>query len=134
MIVDTSAWIEYFQGTDSLANHRIYDSIRDDAHIVVPELVMMELSIGTTDEAAAARRKRFLRRFDIIPIAPLRDTEAAATIHRRCRRSGETVRNLIDCTIAAVAIRLGYPVLHRDRDFSAIARHTRLKEEPAFDR
>ena len=34
---------------------------------------------------------------------------------RRCRREGETVRRLIDCLIAAVAI--GAPVLHRDDDF-----------------
>ena len=36
-----------------------------------------------------------------------------------------TVRRLIDCLIAAVAIGAGVPVLHRDDDFD-VARHTEL--------
>lgn len=65
--------------------------------------------------------------FDVEPAVPLIDTESAAVIHRACRRGGETVRNLIDCQVAATAIRLDLPVLHRDRDFAVIARHTRLQ-------
>jgi predicted nucleic acid-binding protein len=37
---------------------------------------------------------------------------------------------LTDCLIAAVAIRNGVSVLHRDRDFEVIARHTDLKVLP----
>jgi predicted nucleic acid-binding protein len=37
------------------------------------------------------------------------------------------VRSLIDCLIAAVAIREGAPVLERDRDFTIIAAHTELR-------
>ncbi len=33
----------------------------------------------------------------------------------------------MDCLIAAVAIREGASVLHRDRDFDVIARHTELQ-------
>jgi len=33
-----------------------------------------------------------------------------ATIHRRCRRAGKTVRSLIDCQVAAVALRLDLQV------------------------
>ena len=38
-----------------------------------------------------------------------------------------TVRSPIDALIAAVAIRLDVPVLHRDRDFDSVARHTPLR-------
>ncbi|MGZ4694199.1 MAG: PIN domain-containing protein [Acidimicrobiales bacterium] len=40
---------------------------------------------------------------------------------------GSTIRKLDDFLIAAVAIRHGVPLLHEDRDFETIARHTRLE-------
>ena len=47
-------------------------------------------------------------------------------LYRTCRRGGETVRTLVDCLIAAVAIREGVPVLHADTGFDALGRHTAL--------
>ena len=55
----------------------------------------------------------------------LRDTGSAA-FYRRCRREGETIRKLIDCLIASVAIRAGVPILHNDADFNVLARYTEL--------
>ena len=40
------------------------------------------------------------------------------------------MRKLIDCLIAAVAIREQARVLHNDRDFEVLGRHTRLRPEP----
>jgi len=37
------------------------------------------------------------------------------------------VRSLTDCLIATVAIRSALDVIHADRDFAAIARHTELE-------
>jgi len=47
--------------------------------------------------------------------------EEAAAIHRHCRRNGVAVRSMIDCVIAAIALREDHEVLHADRDFNAIA-------------
>src|SRR5664279_2088803 len=55
------------------------------------------------------------------------DVDAAVDLYQQCRRKGETVRSPNDCLIAAIAIRVGVSVLHRDRDFDAIARHSRLE-------
>ncbi|MDQ4070481.1 MAG: VapC toxin family PIN domain ribonuclease, partial [Actinomycetota bacterium] len=49
--------------------------------------------------------------------------------YRTCRRNGETVRRLIDCLVAAVAIRVQASVLHADADFDVLARHTSLRVE-----
>jgi predicted nucleic acid-binding protein len=127
MIVDTSVWIEFFQNTDSTASRWLADGITAGSALVVPEVVFMELLVGTTDEEVAAVRRRFLQRFDIEPLAPLRDSEDAAAIHRRCRRAGNTVRSLIDCQVAAMALRLNLEVVHRDRDFDVIATHCGLR-------
>lgn len=132
MIVDTSVWIEYLTGADSVAGRWLEARIVDDAALVVPEVVVMELLIGTTDESVAVVRRRFLQRFDIEPMAALSDAEDAAAIHRRCRRAGYTVRSLIDCQVAAMGLRRDMPIAHRDRDFEAIAEHCGLRTVPLF--
>ena len=59
----------------------------------------------------------------------LADFESAAELYRLCRSRGATVRKLMDCLIAAVAIREKVTVLHNDRDYEVLARHTRLRTE-----
>jgi predicted nucleic acid-binding protein len=132
MIVDSSVWIEYFAASESAADRWLTERIEADLPVIVPEVVLMELLIGTTDASRAALRRQRLRRFDIEPLAPIRDLEDAAAIHRRCRRGGDIVRNLIDCQVAAVALRLDVVVAHRDRDFEVIREHCGLRTEPLF--
>jgi len=127
MLVDTSVWIELFAGTDSAADRWLVERIRAADPVIVPEVVLMELLIGTTDESKAAIRQQRMRRFSIEPLAPIRDAEDAAAIHRQCRRNGETVRSMIDCLVAAMSLRLDVPVVHRDRDFEVIASHCGLR-------
>jgi len=127
VLVDTSVWIELFTASESTADLWLTERIRADLPIVVPEVVLMELLIGTTDEAKAALRRRRLQRFVIEPLAPVRDAEDAAAIHRGCRRHGHTVHSMIDCLVAAMALRLEMPVAHRDRDFEVIAAHCGLQ-------
>ncbi len=55
------------------------------------------------------------------------DFEEAASLYAECRARGQRVRKLDDCLIAAVAIRHDVPVLHHDRDFDVLARHTPLR-------
>ena len=55
------------------------------------------------------------------------DYEMAATLYRTCRRRGETVRRVIECLIAAVAVRDDVPILHADADYEVLARHTALQ-------
>lgn len=93
---------------------------------------MTELLIGTTSETRAADRLRLLQHFGIEPLAPIRDAEHAAAIHRQCRRAGYTVRSTIDCLVAATALRLELPVAHRDRDFEVMAEHCGLQTVPLF--
>jgi predicted nucleic acid-binding protein len=88
------------------------------------DVVRLELLAGVT-------------RFDLLASAldacedlvqlPRVDVDDAAAIYRTCRRAGETIRSLNDCLIAAIAIRNDVAVLHHDRDFEVIARHTPLK-------
>ena len=50
----------------------------------------------------------------------------SADLLRRARQSGLTIRSGVDCLIAACAIRNGLTLLHRDRDYDALARVSTL--------
>lgn len=123
ILVDTSAWIEFLRGTGSSVCERV-DALLD-AEIATCEPVRMEVLAGARDELHLRRLERLLARAAVLPTGPAHYDEAAA-LYRQCRRRGETVRKLMDCLIAAVAIRAEVPLLHNDRDFDVVARHTAL--------
>lgn len=127
VIVDTSVWIEFLRSGESPAGDRLEAEIRAGRRIVVPEMVLLELLSGTTDELLAARRRQMLESFELAPAMPIVDSLRAASLQRACRREGNTVRSLGDCLIAAVALRIGLPVMHRDRDFDVLAAHTGVR-------
>ena len=129
ILADTSAWVEYLRATGSPVHLRLRELIADEGELVTTEVVTMELLAGEASPEGVTRLRRLLGRFDVLAVEGLADYEAAAELHRRCRAGGETVRKLTDCLIAAVAVRAGATVLHRDRDFEVIARHTPLRVE-----
>jgi len=128
ILVDTSAWVEYLRGTGSPAHARVRDLVAEGGPIATTDVVVMEVLAGAGSEQRARTLRRLLLGCEHLPVEGLADFEAAAELHRRCRRGGATVRALTDCLIAAVAIRADVPVLHVDRDFSHLARHTELRE------
>ena len=52
----------------------------------------------------------------------------AVGLFRAGRRAGVTIRSSIDCLIAACALRNDLEVLHRDRDYAALARDSGLRQ------
>jgi predicted nucleic acid-binding protein len=52
---------------------------------------------------------------------------SAASLYRCLKRKGITIRKPNDCLIAAVCINQNIEVLHKDKDFDNIAKHTSLK-------
>ena len=86
----------------------------------------MEVLAGARDEHHLERLRGLLARATVIPTTPA-DYDEAAALFRRCRRDGYTLRRLIDCLIASVAIRAAAPILHHDGDFDVLARHAGLR-------
>ena len=121
IVVDTSAWVEYLRGTGSRADVALTGAVRDGTPIGVPDIVRLELLAGAGSDDQVRDLRRLLARFTALPAAAPGDHEVAAALYRTARRSGETVRSLLDCLVAAAAIRTDAPVLARDRDFEVIA-------------
>jgi predicted nucleic acid-binding protein len=126
ILVDSSAWVEFLRDTNSAVCNRVDALLSDDVATCDP--VRMELLAGARDDRHLDSLRRLLARATPVSTGPA-DYEMAASLYRSCRRRGETVRKLIDCLIAAVAIREDLTVLHVDEDFEVLARHTSLRVE-----
>lgn len=123
ILVDTSAWVEFLRDTGSPVCIRVDELLADGMATCHP--IRMEVLAGARDERHLHNLRGLLARASLLPTLPL-DYEEGAGLYRSCRRTGETVRKLIDCLIAAQAIRARVPLLHADADFDVLARHSDL--------
>lgn len=116
-LIDTSAWVEFFNSTPGLAKETVRDlATRNPEGIASTEPVVMELLAGAR-ALQHARISGAMKRFVQLSVDPHMDFAVATELYRATRRRGKTVRSLIDCLIAAVAIRTGAVVVHKDHDF-----------------
>lgn len=128
ILIDTSAWVEFLRDTGSPVCNLVDELLSDE--IATCDAVRMEVLAGARNEFHLGELRRLLARAVLLPTYPTH-YEDAAVLYRHCRRQGETVRKLVDCLIASVAIGEGVPILHRDVDFDVLARHTGLQTHRA---
>ena len=129
IVVDTSAWVEHIRGRSHPVAATLEALIQERADLAITEAVLMEVLAGCSAATMPRIRSRLLA-LPILRVEGLADYEEAARIYRACRDAGQTVRNQLDCLIAVPTIRHGASLLHNDRDFETIARHTSLRLEP----
>jgi predicted nucleic acid-binding protein len=129
VLVDTSAWIEFLRKSGHPVHIALKRLLQRRAPIATTEVVIMEVLAGAKTDSDHARLRALLLGLPRIRIRGLPDFEDAAVLYRKCRRKGDTVRKLIDCLIATVAIRERASLLHNDRDYDVLARHSKLEIE-----
>jgi predicted nucleic acid-binding protein len=124
ILVDTSVWIKLF----SKENKEVIPVEKLALLSTCPPIVQ-EVLQGVRDQSAFSKISLGFAALKMIgdPI-PLKDYMQAVELYREGRRRGITIRSSVDCLIAAIAISHGHTVWHFDRDFTAIARFSDLKE------
>jgi predicted nucleic acid-binding protein len=127
LIADTSAWIEWLRERGSAADLAFDSALANDL-VVVPEPVKAELIFGARNRDEVTQLRRLFETVDLELVHPRDDFESAAELFHRARQHGVTVRGVMDCLIAAMALRLELPVLHHDRDFARMAPVIELAE------
>ena len=127
MMVDTSVWIDYINGIVNWQTERLHHTIATTSAVVVAPIIIQEVLQGL-QEKNYLRIKNSLLSYHIVTIDPVDLAIHAAELYRFLRKKGIAVRKPNDCQIAYLAIYYGFPLLHKDRDFKYIARHTNLVE------
>jgi predicted nucleic acid-binding protein len=119
LLVDTSIWIDVFAKPSRIDLAAV--APMDEIATCLP--VIQEVLAGfREDRAYRLARGAMLALPRVESPMPEDIYLAASDLYRAARRAGFTVRSGVDCVIAACAIRNELTVLHRDRDFDALAR------------
>jgi predicted nucleic acid-binding protein len=127
ILIDTSAWIEYFRATGSAAAGEVRRLLSDEAdQVAICEPVAMEILSGVSDDNTHAKLERLVNGLASLSVDSSTDFRTAAQIYRAAWRGGRTIRSINDCLIAAVAIRHDARIIHQDNDFEVIAAMTSL--------
>ena len=130
IVVDSSAWLEFFRRTGSAVHLRLLELIRERRDLAVTEVVVMEVLAGGLSPRDLVQLRARLHAYPILRLRGLAGWEAAAELFRSCRGGGEHIRKMTDCLVAVPTIEAGATLLQADRDFEVLARHTPLKLEP----
>jgi predicted nucleic acid-binding protein len=126
LLVDSSVWIDYFNGAVTPQTDYLHAALGR-REIVVGDISLAEVLQGFRSDADFETARGALGRFQQVQML---DTELAvqsARHDRALRRLGITVRKTIDCFIATCAIALDHELLHADSDFDPFEAHLGLR-------
>jgi hypothetical protein len=126
IVVDTSAWIDYFNGVPA-PHAELLDELLGKRMLAVGDLILAELLQGFTTEQDAKRALSLLEPLAFLEMAGRDVAIQSAANYRRLRRRGVTVRKTMDMLIGTYCLMHDHEILHNDRDFDVLARHLGLK-------
>ena len=127
VLVDTSVWVNVFRDATGAERDALQTVIGDD-DVVLTRFNQLELLQGARDEQEWTLLVSYLDTQEYVEAQP--DTwRNAARIFFELRRHGRTVRSPIDCCIAQLALEHDALLVHRDRDFEAIANARALRQQ-----
>jgi hypothetical protein len=122
VLVDSTVWIDFLKNAETPQTRRLVDLIEAREDLCVCGFVLTEVLQGVREEKQFVATKHQFE--NLIYLEDDRSTyELAATIYRNLRKQGVTIRNSVDCLIAAVVIQHNVSFLENDRDFRFIDEH-----------
>jgi predicted nucleic acid-binding protein len=127
IVVDTSVWIDVLGGRRTRQARRCIALIEGGDPVALTDVIFAEVLQGLRSDDEAEQVERHLRAFPILRLEGLDDFALAASLYRAARSQGVTIRNTLDCLIAAPCVRTGAPLLHADADFDRLATCSSLR-------
>ncbi|VTU25819.1 type II toxin-antitoxin system VapC family toxin [Variovorax sp. RA8] len=126
ILVDSSVWIDYFRGTDSVSADRL-DQLLQTEPVAIGDLILAEVLQGFSSERDFTEARKLLTALEVVTLRGEAFAIDAAGNQRRLRALGFTVRKTIDTLIATWCIENDGTLLHDDRDFDAFEKHLGLR-------
>jgi predicted nucleic acid-binding protein len=126
VLVDTSVWIDYFDGVVSPRTDYLHE-ILGWGPVHVADLIVSEVLQGFPDNEDWERARRALAKFLSFSIGGP-DLVQQSTVHQRVLYGkGVPLPNLVDCLIATFCIQNNLALLHSDPAFEPFERYLGLK-------
>lgn len=126
ILVDSSVWIDYFRGADTIQTAKL-DQVLHNEPVAVGDLILVEVLQGFTDAREFKLAREVLTTLTVVELGGLEIALQAAQNFRTLRKLGVTIRKTIHTVIATRCIASGYDLLHDDRDFDPFVKHLGLR-------
>ena len=126
VLVDTSVWIDFFNGTATLETERL-DILLSSTIVIVGDLILAEILQGFRVDKDYRLAKRLLQELELVSLCNVCYGIKSADNYRQLRKQGITVRKTIDCLIATYCIENHLPLLYSDRDFEPFTEYLGLE-------
>ena len=125
ILVDTSVWVDYFNGQSSAQTDALDDALGMQ-DLIIGDLILTEVLQGFRPDRHFRQARQLLQTFPIVTMVGPQLAIRSAEHYRALRRRGVTVRKTIDVMIGTYCIANNIPLLHADRDFDPMVQHLGL--------
>jgi predicted nucleic acid-binding protein len=125
VIVDTTIWVDYFQGAENPETDWLNTELGRQP-LGLTDIILCEVLQGVRDDVVAKEVERRLLTLEVFETGGVALAREAAQNYRALRSRGHTVRKTIDCLIATFCLRAQHALLHRDRDFDPFEKYFHL--------
>ena len=125
-LVDSSVWIDYFNGKKTAQTDWLNSSIGN-TPIIMGDLILTEVLQGFQSGKDFRIARNLLLRLPFMPMGGQTLALESAANYRLLRKNGVTVRKTIDVMIGTFCIHYKLPLLHDDRDFDPMVKFLELK-------
>ncbi len=133
VLVDSSVWIDFLRNNATPQTQLLEQLIAEREDLCICGFVFTEVLQGIKDEKKYVATKQHLSNLIYLE-DDVSTFDLGATIYRELRKQGLTIRNSINCLIAATAIQHSCPLLDADRDYELMSQHYPLRRLQNRDR
>jgi hypothetical protein len=126
ILVDSSVWIDYFNGVQSSQADWL-DSSLGNTPLIIGDLILTEVLQGFQNEKDFKIAKDLLLGIPFMSMVGQLIALESAMNYRYLRKKGVTVRKTIDVIIGTFCIHNQFTLLHCDRDFDPMVKHLGLE-------
>lgn len=125
ILVDTSVWIDYFNGTINTHTDTL-DAALIEGTVAIADIIFLEILQGFRSDLDYLKAKKTLATLDQYSIFNTTLAEKCAENYRTLRKKGITIRKTTDVIIATYCIENHLPLLFMDHNFNPFVKHLGL--------
>jgi predicted nucleic acid-binding protein len=126
LVVDTSVWIDYLNGTINWQTNYLDDALSTET-ILLGDLILAELLQGFRHDGEFKSASEYFNAFECVQFGGIELALKVAKNYRYMRSKGVTVRKTVDMFIGTWCIENDTTLLHNDKDFDVIATQLPLR-------
>lgn len=128
LLVDSSVWIEYFNGRDTPQTDQL-DELLEVELLAIGDIILAEVLQGFRHDKDYHTAKKVLTSLTVFNLLGLEIAIKSAENFRILRKQGITIRKTNDVIIATFCLENDHSLLFSDKDFIPFVKYFGLKTE-----